>query len=221
MRAYVPHRMLAPMSPPIPPERDHWERVFREKREDEVSWFEERAALSLGLVERTGAPKTARIVDVGAGASRLVDALVEAGYSDLTVVDIAEAALEKARARLGERAREVRWLARDVRTWEPEERFDVWHDRAVFHFMVEEEDREAYLATLQRALPVGGHAILATFASDGPERCSGLPVVRYEPEDLAATLGPDFRLVESRKDAHRTPAGKVQSFQYSRFERVS
>ncbi|MEB2283555.1 MAG: class I SAM-dependent methyltransferase [Myxococcales bacterium] len=220
LRIQVERWMFTAMAVPSLPEREHWETVFREKHEDEVSWFQERAAISLQLIANTGVAKTASIVDVGAGASRLVDGLLAAGYRDLLVVDLAEAALAKARARLKERASEVRWLVRDVTTWVPEERFDVWHDRALFHFMVHPEDREAYLTTLRRALSVGGHAIFATFASDGPESCSGMPVQRYEPETLAQALGADFHLVESVRDAHVTPANKVQSFQYSRFERV-
>ncbi len=199
---------------------EHWEQVFGEKREDEVSWFQERPATSLDMIAKTGVPKNAKIVDVGAGASRLVDGLLDAGYRDLVVIDVAEAAVAKARARLGARASTVEWLVRDVTAWEPETVFDVWHDRALFHFMVQPEERRAYLASLRRALKVGGHAIIATFASDGPERCSGLPVVRYEPDDLAAVLGIDFRLIESVREAHVTPLGKLQSFQYSNFERV-
>lgn len=200
--------------------REHWDEVFGEKREDEVSWFQERPGMSLDLIARTGVTKSATIVDVGAGASRLVDELLDAGYRELVIVDLAAAALAQARARLGARASSVQWLVRDVTQWAPEALFDVWHDRAVFHFMAQPENRAAYLATLRRALKVGGHAIIATFASDGPERCSGLPVVRYEPEALAAVLGADFRRISSVREAHVTPAGKVQSFQYSHFERV-
>lgn len=198
--------------------REHWEAVFREKREDEVSWFQERPRTSLDLLAKTGVPRDARIVDVGGGASRLVDALLEAGYRDVTVLDIAEAALAKARARVGDRAR---WVASDVLAWSPETTFDVWHDRAVFHFMVRPEERDAYRATMLRALRRGGHAIVATFAANGPEKCSGLPVQRYEPEELAAALGPELRLVEHLHEEHFTPAGKRQAFQFSRFERVS
>jgi SAM-dependent methyltransferase len=201
-------------------QRDHWERIYSEKREDEVSWFQAQPSTSLGLIARTGAGPSARIVDVGGGASRLVDALLDAGYQELVVVDIAAAALDRARKRLAASASRVTWVTSDVAGWDPGAPFDVWHDRAVFHFMVTPEERRAYRATLLRALRPGGHAIIGTFASDGPERCSALPVRRYEPEALADELGAELRFVESVREQHVTPAGKVQSFQFSRFVRV-
>jgi len=204
-----------------PDRHQHWSRVFGDEGEADVSWFQEHPRISVELIGRTGAERSARVVDVGAGASRLVDELLDAGYESLTVVDIAAEALEKSRARVGARAERVTWVTSDVLEWAPPEPFDVWHDRAVFHFMVEPNDQAAYLATLHRALRVGGQAIVATFASDGPERCSGLTVQRYEPDALAAKLGPTFRLLETVREQHVTPAGKVQSFQYSRFERLS
>jgi ubiquinone/menaquinone biosynthesis C-methylase UbiE len=156
---------------------------------------------------------------VGGGASRLVDALLEEGFGQLAVLDISAVALERARTRLGSRAAAVTWIASDVATWTPDALFDVWHDRAVFHFLVTEEERAAYRTTLRRALVSGGQAVIATFASDGPDRCSGLPVVRYEPETLAVELGPPFELVEGVREDHVTPGGKVQRFQYSRLVR--
>jgi len=201
--------------------RDHWEKVYRERREDEVSWFQDRPRTSLSLIARTGLDRSARIVDVGGGASRLVDALVDDDHRNVTVLDVAAAALAKGRGRLGDRADGVKWVVSDVLVWMPDTTFDVWHDRAVFHFMTRPEDRAAYLGTMRRALEPGGHAIIATFATNGPEKCSGLPVQRYEPEDLAAELGPAFRLVESLREEHTTPAGKMQAFQYSRFQRTS
>ncbi len=199
--------------------REHWERIYGEKREDEVSWFQARPTTSLELVARTGVGPDARIVDVGGGASRLVDALLEAGYRHVVVVDIAAGALEAARARLGASASRVTWVTSDVAAWEAGAPFDLWHDRAVFHFMVSPEDRRAYRAALLRTLAPGGHAIVGTFAPDGPERCSGLPVLRYDPDALAAELGADLRLVESVREDHVTPGGKVQRFQFSRFVR--
>lgn len=204
----------APGSP-----REHWDGIYAAKAEDEVSWFQARPGPSLELVARTGAGRGARIVDVGGGASRLVDALLDEGYERVAVLDVADAALARARSRLGARASRVAWIAADVRTWAPDGPYDVWHDRAAFHFMARPEDRAAYRATLLRAVPVGGHVIVATFASDGPERCSGLPVVRWEPDALATELGPSFRLAESLREDHVTPAGKVQRFQYSRLVR--
>jgi ubiquinone/menaquinone biosynthesis C-methylase UbiE len=199
--------------------RRHWERVYVEKAEQEVSWFQEVPAISMRLVAATGVGPDARIVDVGGGASRLVDALLVDGYGRLTVLDLAAPALERARQRLGSRAASVSWVAADVTSWRPDGTFDVWHDRAVFHFLVRPEERAAYRSALLRALRAGGHAIVATFAADGPERCSGLPVARYDPDALAVELGPELRLVESLREEHRTPGGKVQRFQYSRFVR--
>jgi SAM-dependent methyltransferase len=202
-----------------PPLRDHWETVYQQKREDEVSWYQVRPATSLELLARTGVGRDARIVDLGGGASCLVDALLDSGFQHVTVVDIAAAALERARRRLGARASSVTWVPSDVAAWTPDTAFDVWHDRAVFHFMVRPGDRNAYIGTLRRALRPGGHAVIGTFASDGPERCSGLPVQRYEPETLAAELGTDFRLVDSAREEHVTPGGNIQRFQFSRFVR--
>jgi cysteine desulfurase len=200
--------------------RVHWQKVHEQKAAEEVSWHQAHPTPSLDLISRTGAGRDARIVDVGGGASRLVDALLDAGYERVTVLDIATAALERARRRLGSRGGSVAWVSSDVTAWQPDGSFDVWHDRAVFHFMVRREDRDAYRAALRRALRRGGHAIIATFATDGPDRCSGLPVARYEPEGLAAELGTDLRLVESVRDEHVTPSGKVQRFQFSLFVRI-
>jgi len=199
--------------------RDHWERVWAAREEDEVSWFQARPELSIRLVAASGVGPEARLLDVGGGASRFSDLLLDAGFHHLTVLDISEAALERARRRLGPRASAVTWVAADVTSWRPGELFDLWHDRAVFHFMTRPEEQAGYLDALQRALRPGGQAILATFSTTGPERCSGLPVARYEPESLARQLGPEFRLLESDYEDHRTPGGRVQRFQYSRFVR--
>jgi ubiquinone/menaquinone biosynthesis C-methylase UbiE len=200
--------------------RDHWQQVYGSRAEDEVSWFQARPQTSLALISAAAAGPDARIVDVGGGASRLVDALLDAGHRSVTVLDIAEGALALARRRLGPRAAAVEWITADVTTWEPGAPFDLWHDRAVFHFLTRPEDREAYRATLRRALRRGGQAIVATFSTAGPERCSGLPVVRYEPETLASELGAELRLVQSAREEHLTPGGKLQRFQYSRLVRL-
>jgi SAM-dependent methyltransferase len=200
--------------------REHWESIYGARAEDEVSWFQARPSISLQLIGRADVGLDGRIIDIGAGASRLVDALLDAGHRRLTVLDIAEGALEKAKRRLGARASAVTWIAADVTSWDPGATFDLWHDRAVFHFMVRLEARRAYLETMRRALRGGGHAIIGTFASDGPDQCSGLPVMRYEPETLAAELGSELRLVESVRDEHLTPGGKIQRFQFSRFVRA-
>ena len=198
--------------------KQHWEEVYRQKAEDAVSWFQVHPDISLELIRAAGLQPSDPLIDVGGGASRLVDHLLGEGYRDLTVLDISEAALERAGARLGPRALEVQWLVADVTRWHPERRYRLWHDRAVFHFLTEAADRAAYVANLRAALGDGGRALIASFAPDGPERCSGLPVRRYAPESLATELGPEFRLAEHRAEQHITPAGRVQSFQYSLFD---
>ncbi len=199
--------------------KDHWDTVHRERRADEVSWYQRHPTRSLELVDATGIGHDAAIVDVGGGASTLVDHLLDAGYSDVTVLDLSAIGLEQARRRLGARARLVDWVSADVRSWRPDRAYDLWHDRAVLHFLVDPGDRKRYVETLRAALAPGGHAIVATFGPDGPEQCSGLPVVRYDTEDLTVLLGAGFRLVEHRLDDHRTPGGVAQQFLYARFRR--
>jgi SAM-dependent methyltransferase len=199
--------------------RDHWNNVFRTKRENEVSWFEESPDVSLGLIKDCGLEIGAAIIDIGGGASRLVDALVAHGYQDITVLDISEAALSVARNRLGDLAERVNWIVADITAWKPAGTYNLWHDRAAFHFLTEPEERAAYIERLMIALRPGGHIIIGTFALDGPERCSGLPVVRYNAESLGKTLGDAFEHVETRRHAHRTPMGGLQNFQFSRFLR--
>lgn len=195
--------------------RDHWDRVYARKRIDEVSWFRPHLDTSWELIRRSAASPEARIVDVGAGASTLVDDLLDAGYSDVTALDVSPAALERAKERLGARASAVTWIAADVtRASLPSGRFDVWHDRAVFHFLTDPEDRRRYVEQVRHAVVPGGHVIVATFGPDGPERCSGLPTARYAPEALHAEFGSDFTLVDRREEWHTTPAGVQQQFVY-------
>jgi ubiquinone/menaquinone biosynthesis C-methylase UbiE len=200
--------------------RLHWDNVYTTKRESEVSWFQQNPSVSLDLIAAAGATPASRIIDIGGGASRLVDALVEKGFRAVTVLDVSDAALAVAATRLGSRANEVRWIAADATSWEPQEQYDVWHDRAAFHFLTDEADRTAYVARLTRALRPGGHAIIATFAEDGPERCSGLPVQRHDAASLAGALGPAFELVETRRHAHATPWGSEQRFRFNLFRRA-
>jgi 2-polyprenyl-3-methyl-5-hydroxy-6-metoxy-1,4-benzoquinol methylase len=198
---------------------EHWENVYRTKGEREVSWFQETPSLSLELIRSAGATRRSPIVDIGGGASRLVDALVDEGYEAVTVLDLSESALAAAKARLGQAATRVTWIVADVVGWQPRQRYDVWHDRAAFHFLTDAVDRSAYVACLHAALRPGGHAILATFALDGPERCSGLPVVRYDAASLGTVLGDAFSLIETRRHDHHTPMGSTQRFQFSVFRR--
>ena len=198
----------------------HWQSVYREKGENQVSWFQETPAISLELIRAVRPKFDSAIVDIGGGASRLVDALVGQGYQDLTLLDVSENAISIAKLRLGERGAMVKSIVADVTQWEPTRHYDLWHDRAAFHFLTEPADRTAYVERLARALRPGGHAIIGTFAMDGPERCSGLPVVRYDAELLSATLGDSFAFVETRRHDHRTPMGGIQRFQFSAFKRL-
>jgi SAM-dependent methyltransferase len=199
--------------------KQHWESVYATKAENEVSWFQTGAADSTHLIAQSFVAKTAKIVDIGGGASRLVDDLLDLGFSNLTVLDIAPAALEMAKARLGDKSSRVTWLCADITQWTPTESYDVWHDRAVFHFLTDPNDREAYKKALCAGTRSGATVIIASFAPDGPERCSGLPVQRYSPESLVRELGNGFRLVDSISQEHSTPFGTVQKFQFSRFLR--
>lgn len=197
----------------------HWQQVYTAKAENEVSWFEESPSISLALIEACGAGPAEAVIDIGGGESRLVDALLNGGFTDVTVLDLSENALARAKARLGAASPRVTWIAADVTRWEPRKSFSLWHDRAVFHFLTEPEDRVQYREKLLQALRPGGRAIIGTFAMDGPQRCSGLPVVRYDAGSLAQTLGPPFELLSARGHSHVTPAGKVQEFQFSVFGR--
>ena len=195
----------------------HWEGVYTMKRENEVSWFQDNPAPSLELIAAVGATPATAIIDIGGGASRLVDGLLAKGFRALAVLDLSGAALKAAKSRLGAQAEKVNWIVADATLWEPTEVYDIWHDRAAFHFLTEENDRVAYIERMKKALRAGGHAIVATFAPDGPERCSGLCVMRYDAETLGRTLGQEFDLIETRRHSHTTPWGSTQSFQFSVF----
>lgn len=195
--------------------REHWERVYSSKATDAVSWFQEHAESSLRLIQATGVSSAASVIDVGGGASTLVDDLLAHGYTNLTVLDLSAAALKAAQTRLGPRAGQVRWMEADVVQADLQQQgFDVWHDRAVFHFLTEPQERHAYVAKVLGAVKPGGHVIVATFAEDGPTQCSGLPVMRYSPDALHAEFGAPFLLQQHTKESHHTPFGTVQQFTY-------
>lgn len=196
-------------------QKEHWEKVYTSKAASEVSWFQERAELSLRLIQEAGIGKEASLIDVGGGASTLVDDLLALGYEDLTVLDLSGAALETAKARLGAQAARVHWQVADIRTAVfAKHRFDVWHDRAVFHFLTEEADKQKYVEQVLHAVKPGGWVMVATFAEDGPTRCSGLPVARYSPDELHGVFGEPFSLIQHVRESHYTPAGSEQKFVY-------
>lgn len=199
--------------------QSHWQNVYQTRGERDVSWFQETPAISLDLIRATGAGADASIIDIGGGASRLADALLAEDFRAVSVLDVSEQALATSRQRLGPRAGEVNWIVADVTAWRPGNSYDVWHDRAAFHFLTEPSDRAAYAACVRHAVRPGGHVIIGTFAPDGPERCSGLPVVRHDAASIGEVLGPSFTLIESRRHDHQTPGGAVQRFQFSRFQR--
>ena len=196
--------------------KSHWESIYTHSTSPALSWYQPHPLRSLDLIGRTQLAKDAKILDVGGGDSRLVDELVSRGYHNITVLDLSRAALDRARGRLGEAAiGRVTWLEGDILEAKlPEEEFDVWHDRAVFHFLTTERERDSYIETVQCAVRQGGHVIVATFAEDGPTRCSGLPVERYSAAELHGRFGSAFYLLGSEREVHHTPTGVEQSFTY-------
>jgi len=201
--------------------KDHWEKVYSTKATDAVSWFQPHAGLSFDIIKATGVSRHAAIIDVGGGASVLVDDLIDNGYTNLTVLDISAVALAAAKSRLGSRAYGVQWLQADItKASLPRNYFDIWHDRAVFHFLTSPEDRAAYVQAVLHSVKPGGHVIVASFAEDGPDQCSGLPVMRYDADGLHAEFGKSFSLLNHRKEAHHTPSGTVQQFVYCYCRRI-
>ena len=193
----------------------HWEHIYTTKAPMQVSWYQEHPDHSLRLIQRTGVQQTDPIIDVGGGASTLVDDLLAAGFQAITVLDISAAALQLARRRIGADADKVTWIEADItRTSLPAHTYALWHDRAVFHFLTQPADRQHYIDAMRQSIRPGGHLIMATFAPDGPPQCSGLDVVRYSPDSLLRELGRGFELVESTSESHHTPWGAEQKFMY-------
>jgi SAM-dependent methyltransferase len=204
------------------PNKDHWEHVYTTKSADVLSWFQQEPTLSLDMIAAAGVDPDAATIDVGGGASLLVDRLLDRGFTKLTVLDVSERALALTKARLGARAAKVTWLVQNAASWEPPPAtLSLWHDRAVFHFLVDEADRQGYLRALNRGLAPGGFAIFATFAPTGPERCSELPVQRYSAATLQAALGAGYELIQAIPEAHTTPAGNRQDFLWCLFRKVA
>ena len=200
--------------------KQHWSDVHSKRAPDRASWYQLRPALSLELIDRAGVDPNAGAIDVGGGTSTLVDELLERGFANLAVLDVAGPALELAHARLGDRADQVQWIEADVTEFEPAQQWGLWHDRAVFHFLTDAGSRKAYRRALEAGVAPGGSAVVSAFSLAGPERCSGLDVVRYSPESLADELGAAFELIESRDEVHMTPTGAEQAFVYCLFRRV-
>ncbi|HET9190398.1 MAG TPA: class I SAM-dependent methyltransferase [Rudaea sp.] len=192
--------------------QDHWNRVYTTRAVDAVSWYQAQPKISLELIAAADLPVDAPIIDIGGGASVLVDCLLAQGRSALSVLDVSAAALANSRARLGANATKVQWIEADVREFEPPQRYALWHDRAVFHFLTDPADRERYMAAMRRSLKPRAHVVVATFALDGPARCSGLDVARYDAATLHAQFGDDFEPLDSRRETHITPAGAEQRF---------
>jgi 2-polyprenyl-3-methyl-5-hydroxy-6-metoxy-1,4-benzoquinol methylase len=198
--------------------QEHWNHVYQTKGTDDVSWYQRRPDLSLALIAASGVSKDAGIIDVGGGASTLVDFLLDDGCTRLAVLDLSGVALGYSHSRLGARASAVEWFEADVTSFTPPRRYGLWHDRAVFHFLTTVDDRRGYVATLRRTLQHGGAVVISTFALDGPPKCSGLDVVRYDEQSILAELGAEFRLQEVRRETHITPSQSEQRFIYFRLQ---
>lgn len=192
----------------------HWDGAYA-RGEQTLSWYAPSAAGSVRLINAADVPSSAAVIDIGGGTCRLIDALIERGFEDLSVLDVSEAALVETQRRLAAHAAKVHWLVQDIRDWRPHQTYGLWHDRAVFHFQANHADRDAYLAALNAGTAPGSVAVFGTFAPDGPTSCSGLPVQRYSPEQLAVTLGDQWQLESAEDEQHTTPTGTVQSFSWA------
>ncbi len=199
--------------------KSHWEEIYNTKPPTEVSWYQTRPSLSLKMIESTGIGKGRGIIDVGGGTSLLVDYLLDEGYEDMAVLDISGRSLEIARARLGDRENDVEWYEANATEFQPPRKFYLWHDRAVFHFLTDERDRRKYVNVLKEALMPEGYLVMATFAIDGPKRCSGLDTVQYDEESMSLELGDEFTLMEKVDETHVTPGDKEQKFTYFLYQR--
>ena len=199
--------------------KEHWETVYAKNKDTEVGWFQADPEISFSLIEKAS-PSQGSVIDIGGGTSRLPEKLLDHGYEKIAVLDISAAAVAKAKARLAERAEAIQWLVADITEVDDLGTFDVWHDRAVFHFLLNPADRKRYVELAGRTLPIGGHLIIGTFAHDAPARCSGLDVCRYDAASLAAEFSNGFRIMEEQSHLHTTPTGKPQHFIFATFERV-
>lgn len=195
---------------------NYWNEVYQTKETDKVSWYQAEPNASLEAIALCGA-RSLSVIDIGGGASRLVGALLDQRRRDITVLDVSTKALTLSRLRLGAEGDQVSWISADITKWKPRRQWDIWHDRAVFHFLTESRDRQAYLQALKAAVPSGGHVILASFAPEGPDQCSGLPVQKYTPDEMVEVLGADFELQRCWGETHAPPGGGEQAFTWCLF----
>ena len=199
--------------------KKHWEEVWSQKQPEETSWYQDQATISLEMIERSGLTRSESLIDVGGGASSLTAGLLEAGYLDITVLDVSGAALRRAKKRLGRMAEKIEWIEADIRAFEAPRPYSLWHDRAVFHFLTEPAAQALYVRTLDRSVKPNGSLVIATFAPGGPKKCSGLDIVQHDAGSLQAVLGANWRFLEEQIEVHKTPAGNDQKFGFYRFER--
>lgn len=202
------------------PNKDHWENIYRTKGPADLSWTQALPTTSLDFIQSFSLPRTARIIDIGGGDSRLVDYLLDEGYTDLTVLDISAAALQKAQQRLGERAHLVKWIEQDITTFQPSATYDLWHDRAAFHFLTTSPQVSHYITTARSALSPGSYFVIGTFSDNGPEKCSGLPIQRYSEKDLTSALAGGFDKIRCITENHVTPFNTTQNFLFCSFKRA-
>ena len=199
--------------------KTHWENIYKTKQTEEVSWYQAHPESSLKMIEAAKLPRNAAIIDVGGGDSRLIDCLIERGYENLTILDISGEALKRAKERLGNLGQKVQWIEADITEFNPSEKFQFWHDRAVFHFLTDPKDRSRYLSVMERSLAFPAWIMIAAFAADGPKKCSGLAVQRYSHKSLQETLGPEYQMKVSDQETHLTPQGYQQKFVYTLFRK--
>lgn len=199
--------------------KKHWEEVYKNKRIDEVSWYQPIPTTSLDFIRELKVPKEARIIDVGGGDSLFADHLLEKGYTDITVLDISEMAIARARKRLGRKAEKVKWIVADAANYKPARTYDFWHDRAAFHFLTDKKEIESYINNLKEYIHPSGHLVLGTFSTQGPIKCSGINITQYSEQSMSDLLSGYFKLIRCIKVDHHTPSKKIQNFIFCSFER--
>ena len=199
----------------------HWENIYRTKQTNEASWFQSTPVTSLGFLKELNIPITAKIIDIGGGDSLLVDHMLNLGYKDITVLDISETAIDKSKKRLGEYARQVKWIVADITTFHPAEKYDFWHDRATFHFLTQDSEVETYIETVERNLQPNGVLVIGTFSEQGPEKCSGIPIKQYSEKTMTERLKAFFLKIKCISVDHKTPFDTIQHFVFCSFRKLT